>query len=60
MSNSKMLLLIGAILVTFFGMLIHIVQMFETNEFVHFVCFFLWLVICGGLIIIYNYEERKG
>jgi hypothetical protein len=59
MTNSKMLMFMGAIVGTFIGMIIHINLMIETSEFIHFVCFLLWLVICSGLVIIFKHETEN-
>lgn len=53
-----MLMYYGAIICTFLGMIIHIRFMFITSEFIHLVCFLLWLVISSCLIIIFNHKMR--
>lgn len=59
MSNSKMFMYVGSFVVTLIAMLIHITLMFETNEFVHFVCFFLWMIISSGIVFIVNHEVNR-
>ena len=60
MSNSKSLMYFGAIIGTFLGMLIHINLMIETNEFVHFVCFLLWMIMNVCLVLIFKHKLNKG
>ena len=60
MKNSTALIYIGAIIATFIGMFIHIRLMIITNEFEHFVCFFLWMVIGGGLVLLFNHKLEKN
>jgi hypothetical protein len=60
MVNSlKKSLLFGGVIISFIGILYHVIQMISTNEFVHFVCFFLWMVISGGLVLWFGHEENK-
>lgn len=59
MSNSKMFMYVGSFVVTLIAMLIHITLMIETNEFVHFVCFFLWMIISSGIVFIVNHEVNR-
>jgi hypothetical protein len=61
MTNSlKKSLLFGGVITSFVGILYHVIQMISTNEFFHFVCFFLWMVIGGGLVLWFSHEENKG
>ena len=50
---------VGSFVVTLIAMLIHITLMFETNDFVHFVCFFLWMIISSGIVFIVNHEVNR-
>lgn len=58
-NNLKKSLLFGGVIISFIGILYHVIQMISTNEFVHFVCFFLWMVIGGGLVLWFGHEEKK-
>lgn len=60
MKNSTMLMYMGAIITTFVGMLIHVRLMIITDEFIHFVCFFLWMVTSGCLVLLFNHKMSKG
>jgi hypothetical protein len=59
MNSLKKSLLFGGVIISFIGILYHVIQMISTNEFVHFVCFFLWMVISGGLVLWFGHEENK-
>ena len=59
MNSLKKSLLFGGVIISFVGILYHVIQMISTNEFVHFVCFFLWMVISGGLVLWFGHEENK-
>ena len=59
MNSLKKSLLFGGVITSFVGILYHVIQMISTNEFVHFVCFFLWMVISGGLVLWFGHEENK-
>ena len=58
-NNLKKSLLFGGVIISFIGIIYHVTQMISTNEFVHFVCFFLWMVISGGLVLWFGHEEKK-
>jgi hypothetical protein len=59
MNSLKKSLLFGGVIISFIGILYHVIQMISTNEFVHFVCFFLWMIISGGLVLWFGHEENK-
>ena len=59
MNSLKKSLLFGGVITSFVGIIYHVTQMISTNEFVHFVCFFLWMVIGGGLVLWFGHEENK-
>ena len=58
MKKSELLMYYGAIIGTFLGMIIHIRLMIDTDEFIHLVCFLLWLIISSCLIIVFNHKMR--
>lgn len=58
MTTSKLLMYYGSIIITFLGMIIHIRLMIDTNEFIHLVCFLLWMIMSSCLIIIFNHKLR--
>jgi hypothetical protein len=60
MNSLKKSLLFGGVITSFIGILYHVIQMTSTNEFYHFVCFFLWMVIGGCLVLWFSHEENKG
>jgi hypothetical protein len=49
MTNSQVIKYLLGMVVSFFGMLVHIFQMIETSKGIHLVCFLLWFVIFSGL-----------
>ena len=59
MNSLKKSLLFGGVITSFVGILYHVIQMISTNEFVHFVCFFLWMIISGGLVLWFSHEENR-
>ena len=58
MKKSTILMYYLGIIGTFLGMIIHIRYMIDTNEFIHLVCFLLWMIICSCLVIIFNHKMR--
>ena len=60
MKNSTMLKYVGSFIGTLIGMIIHINLMIETDEFIHFVCFFLWMIMSGCIVLILNHRMNKG
>lgn len=59
MKNSEILMYMGSIIGTFVGMIIHINLMIETDKFIHFVCFLLWMVICLCMVTILKHKMVK-
>ena len=60
MNSLKKSLLFGGVILSFVGIIYHVFKMISTNEFEHFVCFFLWMVIGGCLVLWFGHEENKG
>lgn len=59
MKNLKILMYLGSIIVTFVGMIIHINLMIETDKFIHFVCFLLWMIMCICMVVLFKYKLTK-
>jgi type IV secretory pathway TrbL component len=60
MKNSQLLMYFVGIIATFVGMLIHINLMIETDLFVHFVCFLLWMIACVCLVVMFKFRLYKN
>ena len=60
MKKSTTIFYFGAIIITFIMMFIHIRLMYITDEFKHFVCFFLWMIIGSGLILLFNHKSSSN
>lgn len=59
MNSLKKSLLFGGVITSFIGIIYHVTMMVSTDKFIHFVCFFLWMVIGGGLVLWFGHEENK-
>jgi hypothetical protein len=59
MTKGRFYLLFTSVIISFIGMIAHINYMLVTNEFIHFVCFLLWVVVGGCLILVFDYEIKK-
>ena len=60
MKNSTMLFYFGSIILSFVMMFVHIRFMITTNEFKHFICLLLWVVICGCLVLLFNRKSSSN
>ena len=60
MKNSTALMYLGALAITFIGMIVHINLMIETSDIIHLVCFSLWFIICSGLVLIFKHKLRHN
>ena len=60
MKNSTALMYLGSIIITFVGMIIHANLMIETSKPIHLVCFFLWIVMCSCLVLIFKHKLAHG
>jgi hypothetical protein len=60
MKNSKALMYVLGIVGSVVAMLIHIRIMIDTGSLIHFMCFWLWFIICSGLIILFRHELENN
>jgi hypothetical protein len=59
MKNSEILMYMGAIICTFIGMIVHINLMIETDKFIHFLCFLLYMIMSLCFVTIFKHKMVK-